>query len=194
MAIFHKIPDTKYTLDAVIKYITNNPKHSGKVLYYDGVMVDPYNAALTMLLIKKIFMKEGGSQYKHFVVSLEENETPRYCYETPNVTGGRYVPWMAFSEIAWMMAQTLNCQAVYAVHSNTMHVHMHVIMNSVSFNGEKLNIDYRTFITLIQKTNEILKKRGLKEVRTYTGFIIKNEELIDNPDEIPSWEKKYRND
>ena len=192
MAIFHKIPETRYTLDAVIKYITDSPRHSGKVLYYDGVMVNPFDAALSMLLIKQIYAKEGGSQYKHFIISLEENETPEYLYTAPQISDGRCFPWMAFSEIAWMMGQTCNCQAVYAVHTNTKHVHMHIVMNSVNFDGEKLNLDYRLFITLIQKINEILKNRGLKEIRTYSGFAINNGEVVDVPQDIPRWEKSYR--
>ncbi len=194
MAIFHKIPDTKYTLDAVIKYITDSPKHSGHVEFYNGVMVEPYYAALTMLLIKKIYGKEGGSEYKHFVISLEENETPRSLFMTMHKSNGRYVPWNAFSEIAWMMATLFNCQAVYAVHTNTQHVHMHVVMNSVNFDGEKVDIDYKMLVTLIQKTNEILRNRGLSEIRTYSGFTVRNEEIVDEPNDVPEWEKKFRTD
>ncbi len=192
MAIFHKIPDTKYTLDAVIKCITDSPKHSGRVEFYGGVMVDPYNAALSMLLIKKIYAKEGGSEYKHFIISLESRETPRDLNMAPQLSNGKYIPWHAFSEIAWMMGSTCNCQAVYAVHTNTQHVHMHVVMNSVTFDGEKVDIDYKMLIQLIQKANEILQKRGLSLIRTYSGFMINNEEIIDEPDDVPEWEKKYR--
>ena len=173
---------------------TDNPKHSGKVAFYDGVMVDPYYASLSMLLIKKISGKDGGLQYKHIVISLEENETPEYLYTAPHNSNGQYVPWMAFSEIAWMMGQTCNCQAVYAVHANTKHVHMHVIINSVTFEGVKLNLDYKMFVLLIQKTDAILKKRGLSEIRTYSGFKVKNGEVIDDPYDVPDWEKSYRPD
>ena len=192
MAIFHIISDKRYTLDAAIKYITDNPKHSGKVEFYDGVMVEPFNAALSMLLIKKIYCKEGGSQYKHFIISLEEYETPKNLNMAPSTSNGRYVPWKAFSEIAWMLGQTCNCQVVYAVHTNTKHVHMHVIMNSVTFDGEKLDINYHMLIKLIQKTNEILRNRGLCEVRTYSGFTINNDELVDDPHDVPKWEASYR--
>ena len=192
MAIFHMISDKRYTLDAVIKYITDQPKHAGKVEFYDGVMVMPFDAALSMLIVKKIFNKEGGSQYKHIVISLEDYETPKYLHKAPYTSNGQYVPWKVFSEIAWMMGETCNCQAVYAVHTNTKHVHMHIILNSVTFDGEKLNINYRMLIKLIQKTNELLVNRGLREILTYSGFMINNGEIVENPQDVPKWEESYR--
>ncbi len=185
MSIFHKIPETKYTLDAVIKYIADGSKHSGKVYQYEGINVNSFSAARDMLLTKKIFYQEGGSQYKHFIVSFEEHETPKFLNLVPYQCNGLN-PWKAFPEIAWTIANLTGCQLVYAVHGNTGHIHMHIVINSVCFEtGSKLNIDYVLFVQILQKTNDILKRYGLSEIRTYKGFLEQDDENVDEP-----WWKK----
>ena len=182
MTVFHKVPETRYSLDSVIKYITDGSKHSAKVYEFGGINVNSYTASRDMLLIKKIFYQEGGSQYKHFVISFEESESARFLNPNPY----RRNPWGAFLEIARTIADITGCQLVYAVHGNTKHIHMHRVINSVCFEtGAKLNIEYVMFVQMLQKTNELLKSYGLSEIRTYKGFLNQDEENVDEP-----WWKK----
>ena len=192
MAIFHKISEERYTLDGVIRYIVTGSKHAGKVVEYDGFNLDPYHAARDMLLFKKICSKDVRSQYKHFVISLEETETPkklqmikqeiqRLSWEaTPS-------PWKVFREIAMAMRQLTRCQLVYAVHTNTKHIHMHIVLNSVDLFGNRLNIDYPLFVRMINECNRLLEQHGLHGVLTYKNFIFDNDEMVDTDDTTKEW-------
>ncbi len=178
MAILHFISDQRYTLDGVIRYIKGRlnkekevnecSKHYGEVRYYDALYVNPEYAARDMLLYKKICSKENGLQYKHIVLSLEENELPDYI---DRKSEGTQNLWNVFPNVAWAIQKMTQCQLAYAIHTNTKNVHMHVIINSVRLdNGQKLNIDYPFFIKMLNTCNEILRYYRLSEIRGLQGF------------------------
>ncbi|MBR1591048.1 MAG: relaxase/mobilization nuclease domain-containing protein [Acidaminococcaceae bacterium] len=184
MAIFHHISESRYTLDGVIKYIASGARHSGKVALYGGFYVNPYYASRDMQLFKKICSKEGGSQYKHFVLSLDTDELPD-CrnwkkYDYIPLSG----PWEPFQEIAAAIQKLTQCQMVFAVHANTSHLHMHMIINSVRMDtGMKLNIDYPLFITMLNICDETLNKYNVGRIHTYKGFIRGADDLMQNGDD-----------
>ncbi len=192
MAIFHRVSEKRYTLDGVIKYVASGSKHAGKVTEYDGFDLDPYHAARDMLLFKKICSKDDMSQYKHFTVSLEDYETPAVLnrMRTDNLKYSKYnkpSPWEVFGKIASAMRQLTGCQLVYAVHANTQHIHMHMVINSIDLTGNRLNLDYPLFVQMINACDRILKEHSLHGVRTYKGFLFRNDEMMDTDDITKEW-------
>lgn len=198
MAIFHYISDSRYTLDGVIRYIRGRlkkgndvrqtSKHYGNVSDYDGLYVDPDHAAMDMLLFKNICSKEGGSQYKHFVLSLEDNELVRYlnCMTPEGLNR-----WDVFWDVAWAIQDITKCQLVYAVHTNTKNIHMHIIINPIRMDTyQKLNIDYQMFYGMIGTLNEILRSYRLREIRGGQGFCRDDDDQIINTDDT---ERKWWN-
>ena len=171
MAIFTFLGEGNYTVEGVIRYIRGFINKSGEtdnVLYYDGLYLNPEFAARDMLLHKQLCSKEGGSQYKHYVLSLEENELPdNLDYGT--IEGNSQ--WSVFPKVAWAIQKLTQCQIVYAVHTNTDNVHMHIVINSVRLdNYQKLNIDYQLFITMLHTCDDLLDCYGLSKIRGLRFF------------------------
>lgn len=194
MAIFHYISDTRYTLEGVIRYIRGRlkkgetvnacTKHYGEVWDYDGLYVNPENAVLDMLLFKEICSKKGGSQYKHFVLSLEEDELERRMNRRTPEGLNR---WDVFWQAARAIQCITHCQLVYAVHTNTKNIHMHVIINPIRMDTyQKLNIDYQMFYLIISTLNGILQYYGLREIKGGQGFMKDEDDQIINIDDTSS--------
>lgn len=79
---------------------------------------------MDMLLIKKLYNKTGGLQYKQIILSLEEAESIEK----------NWAGFIAVSEeAARAIAYITGCQVAYAVHSNTDNLHTHFVVNSVRF-------------------------------------------------------------
>lgn len=171
MAIFTFESEGKYTLDGVIRYIRgfiNKSDESDYVWYYDGLYLNPEFAARDMLVHKQLCSKEGGSQYKHYVLSLEENELP-IDFNYGAIEGNSQ--WSVFPRIAWAIQKLTQCQIAYAVHTNTDNIHMHIVINSVCLDTwQKVNIDYQLFIKMLQTCDELLHFYGLSSVRGLRYF------------------------
>ncbi len=203
MAIFHYISDSRYTLDGVIRYIRGRlkkgndvrqtSKHYGNVSDYDGLYVSPEQAAMDMLLFKNICSKEGGSQYKHFVLSLEENELVGYL---SRITVEGLNRWDVFWDVAWAIQNITKCQLVYAVHTNTKNIHMHIIINPIRMDTyQKLNINYQMFYVMIKTLNEILRRYRLCEIRGGQGFCRgENDQIVNIDDTETKWWNIYPTD
>lgn len=75
MAILKIVPGERYTLAGMIDYIGNTATHDDDILDENGVYVSNANPLMDMLLIKKLYNKTGGLQYKQIILSLEEAES-----------------------------------------------------------------------------------------------------------------------
>ena len=96
--------------------------------------------------VKKIYHKEKGRQLKHFIVSFStaENITPILAYQ---------IAW----EIATLYSDKF--QVIFAVHEETQNVHIHFIINTVSFtDGHMFDNDLIQNTRIQQKTNQILQE------------------------------------
>lgn len=90
-----------------------------------GLAVDPHYAEFQMRLVKEVFYKVEGRQIRHFIVSFADNED--------------------FSlEEAYALAQKIalyyadKYQIIFAIHTNTDHLHIHFALNTVSYRDGKM--------------------------------------------------------
>ena len=101
-------------VNRVISYVTR----SGIV---GGYAVDPEHAGFQMNLVKTVFHKIEGQTLKHFIISLSTGEM---CY-----TGIDDLLEMGF-ECGKLLGEY---QLVYGVHADSKCLHLHCVMNTVSF-------------------------------------------------------------
>ncbi len=159
MTVSHKAPESRYTFEGIIRYITDQSRHDERVIYYAGIGIQPFFAIGDMLLIKQLYSKTDRSQYKHIILLMGQNTD-----ETTFIA--------AANEIAGAFFRLTNCQLVYAIHSNTNKVHMHMVINSICYiDGSRLDINNRIYFTMIGICNYVLQKYGLEKVTTAERFI-----------------------
>lgn len=133
MAVFKLITKEYYkqpkSVAGMIEYVMNPEKTKGGFIGGNGIFpcstID--DVIMQFQLVKNVWCKNEGVQLQHFVVSFsyEENVDPYQAYISAywisNFYGGIY-------------------QVVYAVHEDTENVHIHFLVNSVSYiDGRKLS-------------------------------------------------------
>ena len=103
--------------DDVIQYILNPYKAKN---YYGAYGVNMNAPAESMNMISARFGKSHGVQLRHFIISFLPNEI-----NNPVVA----------NEIAkqFMLFFANEFQTIYAVHEDKPHLHIHIIINSVSY-------------------------------------------------------------
>ena len=159
MAIFHKVSESKYTMEGILRYITDQNGHDEKVISFSGFGLNLYYPVRDMLITKYLYSKTGGSDYKHFVLLMEHN---------PEVV----LFLSAANKIAEALYRFTGCQLVYAIHANSDKIHMHIVFNSVRYSdGSKLDITNQIDFTMITICNKILLSYGLEKVRTAENYI-----------------------
>lgn len=100
-----------------INYIMD-PK---KAYYHGGANVSSItNAADEMLSVAIAFGKNSGKRLRHSILAFDEGEivTPEMADAFARQIITHYSPYF---------------QIVYAVHTNTKHIHIHFVMNQISF-------------------------------------------------------------
>lgn len=107
-------------LRGLLNYIFTD-KSTGNCCYYcGGANIDPQNAEEEMRAVKRAYRKTEGRIARHFVVSLGSDSL--------------FLPCEA-NELALKICQYYSdrYQIVYSVHENTKNLHIHFVMNTVSF-------------------------------------------------------------
>ena len=112
------------------KYVENDLKT------FDGAYVGGHNVTSTdvshavdeMMEVKRFFDKQNGRAALHMLISLPEDES-----DPSNASRLMQLCSDVLKEIF------PNNQAVFAVHTNTDNLHVHVIVNSVGLNGKKIH-------------------------------------------------------
>lgn len=92
-----------------------------KAYYHGGANVSSItNAADEMLRVSIAFGKNSGKRLRHSILAFNEGEivTPEMADAFARQIITHYSPYF---------------QIVYAVHTNTRHVHIHFVMNQISF-------------------------------------------------------------
>ncbi len=102
----------------VISYILNPEKaqHS----YIGGMSGTPRNIAENMNDVSVYFGKERGVQLRHYIISFSPNEINDPALV--NIIAQRIIEYFAEEY-----------QVIYAVHEDKPHLHIHIVINSVSF-------------------------------------------------------------
>lgn len=140
-------------LKQALLYIQNGEKtENGK--YVSGINCQPNFAYSQMIRTKEQFNKTDKRQGYHIIISFEEGE----------ITADK-----AFEFMGRFAREYLGkgYQAVYAVHTDTAHVHGHIIFNSVSFlTGRKYRYEKGDWAKYMQPlTNKLCEEYGLSTIR-----------------------------
>lgn len=134
----------------VINYILNPDKMIHN--YCGGVEVDPQNIEESMKQISAHFNKENGVQLRHFIISFYPTEL-----NDPAIA----------NEIAKQATQWLGqkYQTIYSIHEDKPNLHMHIIMNSVSYiDGQRYYGTKKEFNSFRNFLYHLLKNYGLSLV------------------------------
>lgn len=135
----------------VINYILRPDKiiHN----YCGGVAVSSECPAESMALVAEQFGKSDGVQLRHWIISFA-------AWETTN-------PKLV-NEIAQQITARIGAeyQAVYAVHENRAHLHIHLVCNSVSYiDGHRYYGTHREFWQFKNMIANVLKAHGIFELK-----------------------------
>ncbi|MDE5991834.1 MAG: relaxase/mobilization nuclease domain-containing protein [Oscillospiraceae bacterium] len=135
-----------------LAYITN----SKKAAVVSSIMLDDNkNYAEQFADTAKIWNKaqsKNSRKYYHFIHSFspEDNISPQKAHRLTEELCGKFFP---HSEI------------VIATHTDTNHIHSHIVINSVNFdNGKMLQISPRQYTAIKDYSNEIAERENLAVV------------------------------
>lgn len=130
-------------LSGIIKYVLKTEKTEEKLVY--GHCLEVVRAYKMMIETKTVFSKTSGREYSHFVQSYPPDE---------NIT-----PEQALEQAKKLLEATKKFRAyevLLAVHKDRSHIHVHYIVNSVSFvDGRKFHITKKELEELKSLQNEI---------------------------------------
>lgn len=123
------------------KYVENDLKtFSGAYVGGHNILSTEVSAAVEeMMKVKEFFNKKNGRAALHMLISLPEEES-----DHNNA-----------SRLMQLCSDVLNevfpdNQAVFAVHTNTDNLHVHIIVNSVGLNGKKIHQDNNFISKVLQ--------------------------------------------
>ena len=148
----------RQAIKRVLRYIANPNKSEGGLLvgthniliFKEDILEEAVNQ---MMKTKEVNGKVDGRILYHFKISFakEDKVTPMMAMKIANEFCESYLK---------------DYEAVYAVHTNTEHIHFHVVFNSVSFlTGYKYRYEKDDWKKDLQPlVNSICKKYGLSEI------------------------------
>lgn len=159
--------DTLDQLSRECKYVENDLKT------FSGAYVGGYNIASTdikkavgeMMEVKRFFSKLDGRAALHMIISLPEEES--------SVENAPKLMQLCQDVLKDVFP---NNQAIFAVHTNTENLHIHVIVNSVGLDGKKIHQN-DSFI------KKVLQPSINKYARNY-GFTENNVWNQKNPEDL----------
>lgn len=132
-------------------YITNSEKTQNNILVGSvNCLPDAVSAYMQMIDTKKYFGKELGRQGYHIIISFEKGEASP---ETAFAIGEKFVQEFLQE----------NYEAVYAVHDDKEHCHVHIVYNNVHMEtGYKFQYRKGDWKNIMQPiTNRLCKEYGL---------------------------------
>lgn len=134
-------------MELVTDYIFNPYKTiSG---YYGGYGVSSQCPAESMMIVSEQFGKSKGVQLRHYVLSFAPCELTNPI--VANEIGGRIAQFIG-----------REYQALYAVHENREHLHIHIVSNSVSYiDGHRFYGRRKEFYKLMEGVQKILRDYGI---------------------------------
>lgn len=147
-----------------------------------GLVCSPESAAAEMIVTKKIWGKTTGRSYDHYIQSFapEEKVSPEEAHSIA---------------VEWAEKEFPGFEVVVATHTDTKHLHSHVLINSVSYvDGHKIHTSAAWLEQAKQHSDEICRSHGLTITRKgydYDGFR-RNEPTIWSKDSYHLMEKARR--
>lgn len=124
MAII-KAVHSKASITTAIRYIERPCKTETTLM--TGLSCSPDSAATEMMVTKRIWGKTAGRSYDHYVQSFapEEKISPDDAHSIA---------------VEWAQKEFPGFEVVIATHTDTKHLHSHILVNSVSYlDGHKIH-------------------------------------------------------
>ncbi|MCD8363087.1 MAG: relaxase/mobilization nuclease domain-containing protein [Lachnospiraceae bacterium] len=138
----------KKATSKVIKYILRKNARRQKGYDIHG-SIGTYHKTLNGIIddfqkTKKLYHKEDGLQIKHLIISFDKR------------------PGLNTTKLHKLILRTLeyfsrDYQVVYAVHEDTDHLHLHVGINSISYDGKKISITRHDLKEFTDRTKRLWK-------------------------------------
>lgn len=163
--------DKNYLKDTYEYIAAPSKTDNGRLVTTYGCVSDKDPVAW-MITVKRAWQKTNGKQGEHFIVSFPEDfdKTPNDLLEI-------------MREI--VEANFHGYSAVIAVHLDAIHLHSHVLLNSVSWeNGMKFSQSPSDLNKLKLKINEILNNHGINIIRDSVNHM----RITSETNEIPEGE------
>ena len=112
--------------------------------FYGGYAIDPEQAYDQMRLVKEAYHKTEGVQLKHFLLTFSHEEM-------------MHLDFKDLLELGFQVGKVLErYQIVYCIHLDSDYIHMHFVMNTVSFEDGK---KYSDGLVGFQRIKDFLEKR-----------------------------------
>ena len=112
--------------------------------FYGGYAIDPEQAYDQMRLVKEAYHKTEGVQLKHFLITFSHEEM-------------MHLDFKDLLELGFQVGKVLErYQIVYCIHLDSDYIHMHFVMNTVSFEDGK---KYSDGLVGFQRVKDFLEKR-----------------------------------
>lgn len=112
--------------------------------FYGGYAIDSEQAYDQMRLVKEAYHKTEGVQLKHFLLTFSHEEM-------------MHLDFKDLLELGFQVGKVLErYQIVYCIHLDSDYIHMHFVMNTVSFEDGK---KYSDGLVGFQRVKDFLEKR-----------------------------------
>lgn len=155
MAIIKSIHSSA-SIKTAVQYVERSGKTDAALI--TGISCSPDSAAAEMTTTKKIWGKTGGRSYDHYVQSFapEEKVSPGEAHSIA---------------VEWAQREFPDFEVLIATHTDTQHLHSHILVNSVSYvDGHKIHTSSRWLEEAKQTSDEICLQHGLTIARKGYDF------------------------
>lgn len=153
MAIL-KALSSKRSPVSIQEYVFQEKKTSPDLVR--GYEVDGMEFGRQFERIQSLFEKTSGRRYYHYILSLTPEETGTVPPEKATALG---------YQLAEQTFGKQGYQFAVVTHTDTTHVHDHIIVNAVNFNtGRKLHMTSRDLQTMKEQLNLLCRSHGLEEI------------------------------
>lgn len=121
-----------------------------------GYALDPAHAYRQMMMVKNAYHKTDGAQLLHFVISYASKEAYQLSMDE-------------MLHLGFLAAQQFgNFQAAYALHCDTCHFHLHIVLNTISYeDGHRYADGLAGFWKLKCVLQQIFQKSDVGMYRSY---------------------------
>lgn len=140
--------DKSADLKTILDYVSSDNKTTPDLM--GGYCCDTKYPYTDMLLTKKLHSKTDGKQYEHYVVSFDPDDDI-------DVNA-------AFEIIGDIAAYFDLFQSFWALHTDTAHLHAHIVVNSVCCKGEKFRQWKPQLNSFKDHVDGICYKHGIKPI------------------------------
>lgn len=137
-----KVTESSYNDAYALADVFNYCGKMGKCIYWDGLGVCLHNirtAMDSMRIIKRSYGKDSGKQLHHVIISIYRDMYVKNEQELKNKKSTERICRSLIGMEICEYIYNLGFQNVYFLHDDAQYVHLHILVNSVSYmNGIKL--------------------------------------------------------